>query len=135
MSLSLNSTRVYLWFTVLFVLPPFSATIVLSRLVMSDSFRPYGLQPTRATVPWVAKSQTQLKRLSMPADMHAWTAARHAPLSLGFFRQEYWSGCHFLLQGIFLTQGLNPYLLCLLHCRQILYLLSHWGSLRNSSHC
>ena len=23
--------------------------------------------------------------------------------------------CHFLLQGIFLTQGLNPYLLCLLH--------------------
>ena len=27
-------------------------------------------------------------------------------------------GCHFLLQGIFLTQGLN---LCLLHCRQILY--------------
>ena len=27
-------------------------------------------------------------------------------------------GCHTLLQGIFLTQGLNP---CLLHCRQILY--------------
>ena len=24
-------------------------------------------------------------------------------------------GCHFLLQGIFLTQGLNPGLLCLLH--------------------
>ena len=24
-------------------------------------------------------------------------------------------GCHFLLQGIFLTQGLNLYLLCLLH--------------------
>ena len=31
-------------------------------------------------------------------------------------------GCHFLPQGIFLTQGLNP---CLLHCRQILYPLSH----------
>ena len=28
---------------------------------------------------------------------------------------------------IFLTQELNPHLLCLLHCRQILYLLSHWG--------
>ena len=27
--------------------------------------------------------------------------------------------------GIFLTQGLNP---GLLHCRQILYHLSHWGS-------
>ena len=33
--------------------------------------------------------------------------------------------CHFLLQGIFLTQGLN---LGLLHCRQILYLQSFQGS-------
>ena len=33
-------------------------------------------------------------------------------------------GCHFLLQGIFLIQGLNP---DLLHCRQILYHLSHQG--------
>ena len=31
-------------------------------------------------------------------------------------------GCHFLLQGIFLIQGLN---LGVLHCRQILYRLSH----------
>ena len=37
-------------------------------------------------------------------------------------------GCHFLLQAIFLTHGLNLCLLCLLHCRQILYLLGHWGS-------
>ena len=36
-------------------------------------------------------------------------------------------GSHSLLQGIFLTQGLNP---CLLHCRWILYHLSHLGSLR-----
>ena len=34
-------------------------------------------------------------------------------------------GSHFLLQGIFLTQGLNP---GLPHCRQILYHLSHQGS-------
>ena len=33
--------------------------------------------------------------------------------------------CHFLLQGIFLTQGSNP---GLLHCRQILYHLSHQES-------
>ena len=32
-------------------------------------------------------------------------------------------GCHFFLRGIFLTQGLNP---GLLHCRQIVYCLSHW---------
>ena len=36
--------------------------------------------------------------------------------------------CHFLLQGIFPTPGLNLHFLCLLHCRQILYLLSHWRS-------
>ena len=34
-------------------------------------------------------------------------------------------GCHSLLQGIFPTQGLNSNLL---HCRQILYCLSHQGS-------
>ena len=34
-------------------------------------------------------------------------------------------GCHFLLQGIFPTQGSHP---GLLHCRQILYPLSHQGS-------
>ena len=34
----------------------------------------------------------------------------------------------FLLHGIFPTQGLNPCLLCLLHCRRILYLRSHQGS-------
>ena len=34
-------------------------------------------------------------------------------------------GCHFLLQEIFLTQGLNP---GLPHCRQTLYHLSHQGS-------
>ena len=34
-------------------------------------------------------------------------------------------GCHFLLQGIFLTQGSNP---GLPHCRQMLYPLSHQGS-------
>ena len=34
-------------------------------------------------------------------------------------------GCHFLLQGIFPTQGSN---LSLLHCRQTLYHLSHQGA-------
>ena len=37
-------------------------------------------------------------------------------------------GCHFLLQGIFLTQGSNQHLLCLLYHKQILYPLSHHGS-------
>ena len=49
------------------------------------------------------------------------TVVRQAPLSMRFPRQEYWVGCHALLQGIFTTQGLNP---SLLHCRWILYHLS-----------
>ena len=35
-------------------------------------------------------------------------------------------GCHFLLQEIFLTQGSNP---GFPHCRQMLYHVSHQGSL------
>ena len=31
--------------------------------------------------------------------------------SMAFSRPEHWSGCHFLLQGIFLAQGWNLYLL------------------------
>ena len=38
------------------------------------------------------------------------TVAHQAPLSTEFSRQEYWC-CHFLFQGVFLTQGLNPHLL------------------------
>ena len=40
-----------------------------------------------------------------------WTIAHKAPLSMGFSRQDTGMGCHFLLQGIFLTQGSNPPLL------------------------
>ena len=40
-----------------------------------------------------------------------WTVARQAPLSMGFSRQEYWSGLPFPLRGIFLTQGSKPHLL------------------------
>ena len=47
-----------------------------------------------------------------------WTVVHQASLSMGFSRQEYWSGLPFLLQGIVPTQELNPYLL---YCRQILY--------------
>ena len=47
-----------------------------------------------------------------------WTVACQAPLSMEFPGKNAGVGCQFLLQEIFLTQGLNP---CLLHCRQILY--------------
>ena len=54
-----------------------------------------------------------------------WTVACQAPLSMGFSGNNTGVGCHFLLQGIFPTQGSNPHLL---HCRQILLQLSHLRS-------
>ena len=39
-------------------------------------------------------------------------------------------GCHFLLQGTFQTQELNP---GFLHCRQILYQLSYKGIPKRSA--
>ena len=51
-----------------------------------------------------------------------WAIACQAPLFIGFSRQEYWNSLRFLLQRIFPTQGS---ILGLLHCRQILYQLSH----------
>ena len=71
---------------------PKSLTVKLSRSVVSDSLRHQGLQPTRFLHPWDFPG----KRTGV--------------------------GCHFLLQEIFLTQGLNP---GLSHCRQTLYCLSH----------
>ena len=60
----------------------------VSHPVVSDSLQPHGLQPTGLLCPWV------------------------------FPGKNTGVGCHFLLQGIFLTQGLN---LSFLRCRQILY--------------
>ena len=53
---------------------------------------------------------------SCPTPVTLWPVACRAHLSMGFF-----------LQGIFLTQELNP---GLLHCRQILYQRSYEGSPR-----
>ena len=50
---------------------------------------------------------------------HVWllatpqTVALQAPPSMGFSRQEDGESCHFLLQGIFLTQGPRQSLSCL----------------------
>ena len=71
------------------------SSVQFSRSVVSDSLRPCGLQPTRLLCPWDSSGK-----------------------NTGV-------GCHFLLQGIFRTQGSNP---GLLHCRQTLYHLSHQGS-------
>ena len=51
-----------------------------------------------------------------------WTAARQAPLSMGFSRQEHWSGLPFPSLGRLPNPGIE---LALLHCRQTLSFLSN----------
>ena len=57
-----------------------------------------------------------------------WAVACQIPLCMEFSRQEYWSGLHFLLQTIFLTQKSNPCPLCLLHWQADSLPLSHLES-------
>ena len=57
-----------------------------------------------------------------------WTVACQAPLSMNSPGKDTGVGCHFLLQGIFLTQASNLRLLCLLHWQAYSLPLSHLGS-------
>ena len=50
-----------------------------------------------------------------------WVIVYQAPPSMGFSGKDTGVGCHFLFQGIFLTQGLSPSLPC---CRQTEALLT-----------
>ena len=77
--------------------------------VMSDSLRPHGLQPARLLRPWDSpgkntgvgyhfllqcmkvKSESEVAQLC-PTLATPWTAACQAPPSMGFSRQECWSG-------------------------------------------
>ena len=81
--------------------------LLLVASVVSDSVRPHRQQPTRPRRPWDSpgkstgvgchfllqcmkvkvKSLSRVRLLATP-----WTAAHQAPPSLGFSRQEYWSG-------------------------------------------
>ena len=60
-----------------------------------------------------------------PTCRNQWIVDGQAPLSMEFFRQEYWSGLPFRSPGDLPTQGSNP---GLLNCRQMLYPPSHQGS-------
>ena len=45
---------------------------------------------------------------SCPSLVTPWTVACQAPLSMGFFRQEYWSGVPFSLSGDLPDPGVKP---------------------------
>ena len=74
---------------------PIPAHESVSHPAVSDSLPSHGLQPARLLCPWNSPG----KNTYLPG-----------------------LGCHFLLQGIFPTQALNPGLLC---CTQTLYHLRH----------
>ena len=57
------------------------------------------------------------------------TMARQAPLSMGFSRQGYWSGLPFPSPGDLHDPGIEPASPVSPTLRQILYLLTPWGSL------
>ena len=71
---------------------------MLSHKVMSDLLQPRGLQPTKLLCPWD---------------------------SLG---KNTGVGCHFLLRGIFPTEGLKAHLLHILHWQAYSLPLSHLGN-------
>ena len=71
---------------------------VFSRSVVSDSLQPHGRKPSRLLCPW------------------------------NFPGNNTGASCHFLLQGVFLTQGSNPHLLHLLHWQEDFFPHTTWGS-------
>ena len=73
------------------------------------------------------KSLSRVRLFATP-----WTVAYQLLRPWNFPGENTGVGCHFLLQGIFLTQGSN---LGLLHCRQTVYYLSHLGSPKLSPKC
>ena len=101
---------------------------VVSDFLWPHEYTVHGLLQARI-LEWVVSLLSCVPRSATP-----WTVAHQAPLSMEFSRQEYWSGLpfpfptgmgsHSLLQELFPAQGLNP---GLLHCRQILYQVSHQG--------
>ena len=74
---------------------------------------------------WCAKKVKELLAQSCVTLRPNGLYPARAPLSLEFSKQGYWSGLPFPSLGDLPDQGLNPYLL---HCRQILYHLSHQRS-------
>ena len=76
---------------------------------------------SKIVVPWPCSEVTQsCSTLCNPMDCRLPGSSVH-----GIFPGKNTGvGCHFLLQGIVLTQGSNP---GLLHCRKTLYHLSHEG--------
>ena len=101
----ISPQKIYMW--------PISTSKMLNIIGRENRPNP---QSTRCTVKSTSTQSTLQPQGRQPAGLlYAWDSTGK---STGV-------GCHFLLQGIFPTQGWNP---GLLHCRRILYQLSPQGS-------
>ena len=80
---------------------------------------------------FLRRNRVRVCVLSSPTLCYPKDCSHQVPLTMEFSRQEYWSGLPFLLlQGIFLTQGSNQCLFCLLHWQVNSLPLCHLGSPR-----
>ena len=88
---------------------------------------PRGLQSMgsqRVRLHWATKQQRAFRppqgicllSCSAASDSDPMNGSLLAPLSVGIFRQEYWSGLPFPCQGIIPTQGSNLHLVCVCVC-------------------
>ena len=57
---------------------------------------------------WLVAVICGLVTKSCPTLVTPWTVARQVPLSMGFSRQEYWSGLPFPSPGDLLDPGIEP---------------------------
>ena len=64
------------------------------------------LNPRLSTPIWVCVCAQLLRRVPLLATL--WTVANQAPLLMGFFRQEYWSGLPFPPPGVLPDPGIEP---------------------------
>ena len=101
----------------LFLFSPELSSPFLFHLPLSNIFSTFVyIEKERKT-----KSLSHVRLFATP-----WTRTYQAPLSMGFSRQEYWSGLSFPSPGDLPDPAIEPRSL---HCRQTLYHLSHQGSL------
>ena len=66
---------------------------------------------------------------SCPTLVTPWSITCQTPLSMGFPSKNTGVGCHFLLQGMFLTQGLKPHLASLALPGRFFYHYTTWEAL------
>ena len=111
--LALNESRCYF---ICSLLGPFPVRSRGLRVDMFQTYTEFRNSAWRLTLWWVCVVLSCLSCVFVTLR----TMACQAPQSIRFSRQEYWNGLPYSSQGIFLSQGLNPSLLSLLHCTHVL---------------